>query len=165
MPSQPPMHRLARDPEPPARPPPPKLHRGSPREPPDTSAPRHPAPPACSGVCRGSGGASVTYQAKPCHPSGAADMSRNRRNQTLRRWGGQASNLRPTDYEEEAPSRLRNEESELGDFVARGHPALNRICRDRTGEHHDIDRRQRSRTVLPERKGDAIALPRHPGRT
>src|SRR3972149_9830162 len=73
-------------------------HRGSPRALPDTSAPRHSAPPTCR-ECRGSGGASVTLQVKPCHPSAGAEMSRIRRNHTGTPWGGQDLNLRPTDYE------------------------------------------------------------------
>src|SRR5437870_2711803 len=56
-----------------------KRHRGSPRGPPDTSVPPHSAPPTCSGVCRGSGGAGVTHQAKPRHPSAEAETSRVRR--------------------------------------------------------------------------------------
>jgi hypothetical protein len=57
-----------------------RRHRGSPRVLPGTSAPRHSAPPTCSGVCRGSGGAGVTLQPEPCHPSAGADVSRVRRN-------------------------------------------------------------------------------------
>lgn len=63
-----------------------KRHRGSPRVLPDTSAPRHSAPPTCSGVCRGSGGAGVTLQPEPCHPSAGADVSRIRRG-----WDGDGS--------------------------------------------------------------------------
>ncbi len=41
---------------------------------PDTFAPRHSAPPTCQGVCRGSGGTSVTHQAYPCNPSPGANV-------------------------------------------------------------------------------------------
>ena len=64
-----------------------RRHRGSPRVLPGTSAPRHSAPPTCSGVCRGSCGAGVTLQPEPCHPSAGADLSRVRRNQTRLRVG------------------------------------------------------------------------------
>jgi hypothetical protein len=36
-------------------------------------------------------------------------------------------------------SRLRNGESELGDLVARRHPPLDRIGRDRAREHDHVD--------------------------
>ena len=67
---------------------PPGRHRGSPRALPDTAAPRHSAPPTWLGACNGSGGASVTPQAEPCHPSAGADVSRIRRNHTTVRAGG-----------------------------------------------------------------------------
>ena len=83
VPTQPPMHRLARHTEP-AQPPPRSGRRhGSPPAPPDTAAPRHSAPPAWSGVCNGSGGASVMDQAEPRHPSAGAETSRVRRSQTV----------------------------------------------------------------------------------
>lgn len=62
-----------------------------------TSAPRHSAPPTCSGVCNGSGGASVTRQAKPCHPSAGADVSRIRRNHTYDSWAPGDLNPEPAD--------------------------------------------------------------------
>ncbi len=79
--------------------PPLPLHLGSPRPLPGTSAPRHSAPPTCSGVCRGSGGASVTHQARPRHPSGEADESRIRRDQTILWSRSGESNPGPTHYE------------------------------------------------------------------
>jgi hypothetical protein len=39
------------------------------------------SPVNMAGVCNGSGGTSVTRQAKACHPSAGADVSRIRRNQ------------------------------------------------------------------------------------
>ena len=60
--------------------------------------------PAVNGSCRrdrprSAAGPTLVHQAKPCHASARADVSRISRNQTPRPWGGQASNLRPTDYE------------------------------------------------------------------